>query len=77
MYPNRCDNEAFMHLRIDLTAAEEFLAKKNASEPAYKYNLFLLVVTAVLKTIMLRPEMNRFIAIRQCINAMRSLQPLL
>ena len=62
MYPNRCDNEAFMHLRIDLTAAEEFLAKKNANEPAYKYNLFQLVVTAVLKTIMLRPEMNRFIA---------------
>ena len=40
MYPNRCDNEAFMHLRIDLSAAEEFLAKKNADEPAYKYNLF-------------------------------------
>ena len=29
---------------------------------SYKYNLFQLVVTAVLKTIMLRPQMNRFIA---------------
>lgn len=62
MYPNRCDNEAFMHLRIDLTKAEAFLAEKNANDPAYKYNLFQLVVTAVLKTITLRPEMNRFIA---------------
>ena len=62
IYPNRCDNEAFMHLRIDLTKAEEFLAKKNAGNPAYKYNLFQLVLTAVLKTIVLRPVMNRFIA---------------
>lgn len=62
MYPNRCDNEAFMHLRIDLTEAEKFLQEKNAGDPAYKYNLFQLVVTAVLKTITLRPEMNRFIA---------------
>ena len=22
MYPNRCDNEAFMHIRIDLTNAD-------------------------------------------------------
>ncbi len=62
MYPNRCDNEAFMHLRVDLTEAEKFLEEKNANNPAYKYNLFQLVVTAVLKTITLRPEMNRFIA---------------
>ena len=61
MYPNRCDNEAFMHLRIDLTKAEEYLAKKNQDNPAYRYNLFQLIVTAVLKTIMLRPLMNRFI----------------
>jgi len=62
MYPNRCDNEAFMHLRIDLTKAEAFLEKKNASDPVYRYNLFQLVVTAMLKTLILRPEMNRFIA---------------
>lgn len=62
MYPNRCDNEAFMHIRIDLTKAEEYLEKKNAGEPAYRYNLFQLVVTAMLKAITLRPHMNRFIA---------------
>lgn len=62
MYPNRCDNEAFMHLRIDLTNAQEYLEKKNADNPAYRYNLFQLVVTAMLKAITLRPQMNRFIA---------------
>ena len=62
MYPNRCDNEAFISERIDLTNINAYLAKKNADNPAYAYNLFQVMVTAVLKTITLRPKMNRFIA---------------
>ncbi len=62
MYPNRCDNEAFLSELIDLTNAEAYLARKNAENPEYKYNLFQLIVTAVLKTITLRPQLNRFIA---------------
>ncbi len=62
MYPNRCDNEAFISERIDLTNLNAYLEKKNASDPAYKYNLFQVMVTAMLKTITLRPKMNRFIA---------------
>lgn len=62
MYPNRCDNEAFLHVRVDLTKAQAYLAQKNAENPAYRYNLFQLVVTAVLKVLTLRPQMNRFIA---------------
>lgn len=62
IYPNRCDNEAFMHIKVDLSNAVAFLEKKNADGPAYKYNLFQLVVTALLKTIMLRPKLNYFIA---------------
>lgn len=62
MYPNRCDNEAYISERIDLTQINRYLAQKNADQPAYAYNLFQVMVTAVLKTIMLRPEMNRFIA---------------
>ena len=59
--PDRTDNEAFMRLRIDLTRAEEYLARKNQDDPAYRYNLFQLIVTAILKTLTLRPLMNRFI----------------
>ncbi|MBP3655615.1 MAG: 2-oxo acid dehydrogenase subunit E2 [Clostridia bacterium] len=62
LYPNRCDNEAFIEERIDLTNVHAYLEKKNAENPAYKYNLFQVMVTAMLKTIVLRPKMNRFIA---------------
>lgn len=62
MYPNRCDNEAFISERIDLTNINAYLEKKNADNPEYRYNLFQVMVTAVLKTITLRPKMNRFIA---------------
>lgn len=61
MYPNRCDNEAFMHVRVDLTNAIAYLERKNTKDISYHYNLFQMVVTAILKTITLRPELNRFI----------------
>jgi len=61
IYPNRCDNEAFISECIDLTNANAYLEKKNASNPEYKYNLFQLIVAALIKTITLRPKMNRFI----------------
>jgi len=62
MYPNRCDNEAFISERIDLTNVNAYLEKKNADDPEYRYNLFQIMVTAILKVITLRPKMNRFIA---------------
>ena len=62
MYPNRCDNEAFISECIDLTNINAYLEKKNAADPEYPYNLFQVMVTAVLKTLTLRPKMNRFIA---------------
>lgn len=62
MYPNRCDNEAYISERIDLTNINTYLEKKNAENPEYAYNLFQIMVTAVLKVITLRPKMNRFIA---------------
>jgi len=62
MYPNRCDNEAYISETLDLTNAMAFLEKKNAEKPEYKYNVFQLIVTAIVKTITLRPKMNTFIA---------------
>lgn len=61
IFPNRCDNEAFLSETIDLTNALAYLEKKNADHPEYKYNLFQMIVTALLKTITLRPKMNYFI----------------
>lgn len=62
LYPNRCDNEAFISEQIDLTAAKAYLQKLNSENPEFKYTLFHLVVTAVIRTITQRPLMNRFIA---------------
>ena len=62
LYPNRCDNEAFISERIDLTAIDTYLEKRNAAHPEYPYNLFQIMVTAVLRLVTLRPKMNRFIA---------------
>ena len=64
IYPNRCDNEAFLSERIDLTNIDAYLEKRNAEDPEYKYNLFQIIVTTVLKTVTLRPKLNRFIANR-------------
>lgn len=113
LYPGRCDNEAYISERIDLTNINAFLKTKNAqlvtatqdaaqgvdpaadhakagqavatqdaaqgADPAadhakagstaasateaeiFKYTIFHVVVTAVMKTIRLRPKMNYFI----------------
>ncbi|MBR3245850.1 MAG: hypothetical protein IKF90_24610 [Parasporobacterium sp.] len=62
MMPNRCDNEAFFSVLVDLTNINKYLEKKNQDNPAYHFNLFHVLVTAILKTITLRPKMNYFIA---------------
>ena len=60
VFPNRCDNEAFISEKIDLTNLNEWLKEKNSTNPELKYTLFQTVVTAIMKTIILRPKMNRF-----------------
>ena len=62
IFPNRCDNEAFISDCIDLTNINAYLEKKNADNPEYTYNLFQVMVAAILKTMVLRPKLNRFIA---------------
>ena len=62
LYPNRCDNEAYIAERIDIGPMKAFLEKINQDETDFPYTMFHLIVTAVLKTITLRPKMNRFVA---------------
>lgn len=61
LYPNRCDNEAYISQRIDLTSLNAFLAEKN-KEADFRYTYFHAIVAALIKTITLRPKLNRFIA---------------
>jgi len=60
IYPNRCDNEVFFSEIVDLSIVDKYLEKKNVNED-YKYNFFQIIVTAIVKTITLRPCLNRFI----------------
>ena len=61
IYPNRCDNEAYIAETVDLTNINAYLAEKNAGDPEFKFPMFHLVVAALLKAIVLRPKLNRFI----------------
>lgn len=69
LYPGRCDNEAYISERIDLTNInaylerinEELAAQTPEGEEPFRYTIFHLIVTAVMKTIRLRPKMNWFI----------------
>lgn len=61
IYPNRCDNEAFISEQIDLTNIDAYLEKKNVEGIDYKYNLFQIMVASIVKLLTLRPKMNRFI----------------
>lgn len=61
IYPNRCDNEAYIAERIDLSSINAYLEEKNRGEERFPYTMFHLLVTAMVKTLTLRPKMNRFI----------------
>ena len=64
IYPNRCDNEAYISERIDLTNITEYLKTKNAGEEEFPYTIFHVIAAALVKTLTLRPKMNRFICRR-------------
>lgn len=58
---NRADAEAFISETIDLTAINNWLKEKNSTCTENNYSLFQIISMALLKTIVLRPELNRFI----------------
>ncbi|QNL44816.1 2-oxo acid dehydrogenase subunit E2 [Oscillibacter hominis] len=62
LMPNRADNEAFIEELIDLTEVNTFLEQKNREDPEFKYTFFHVILAALVKTITLRPRMNRFIS---------------
>lgn len=62
---NRADSEAFISEIVDLTAINRYLDAKNAVESENKYTLFQILSTALLRTVVLRPALNRFVAGRR------------
>ena len=62
LYPNRCDNEAYFLEKFDMAPIRAYCDKLNANETDFKFTPFHILVTAAIKTITLRPRLNRFIA---------------
>ena len=62
MYPNRCDNEAYMKLTVDISGTEEYIKEYNKNHPENRIAIFDVVIAAALKLVRVRPQMNRFIA---------------
>ena len=61
LYPNRCDNEAFISDVIDLTNLNAYIDEYNKTHDGARLSPFAVIVAAVLKTITIRDRMNRFI----------------
>lgn len=65
LLPNRADCEAFISEQIDLTEMMRYLEEKNAANPDEQYTFFHVIAAAMVRTLALRPRMNRFIAGRR------------
>ena len=61
LYPNRTENECYLHDNIDCTELLKYIAKKNEEHSNYKTTIFHCFVTALTKMCMERPKMNYFI----------------
>ena len=62
IFPKRCESEIYVHERINLTKANSYIRQKNAEKPEINYSLLQVITAAMLKTMVLRPNLNRFIA---------------
>lgn len=62
MLPRRCDNEAVAIETIDVGPITDYINKKNAENPDFKYTWFHVISAAFAKVLILRPKMNRFIS---------------
>ncbi|HHT80915.1 MAG TPA: 2-oxoacid:acceptor oxidoreductase [Spirochaetales bacterium] len=59
--PERCDSLVYQNMVLDLTNAVAFI-KENKRSDGSGYRIFELFIAAMMRTISLRPELNRFIA---------------
>ena len=61
LMPHRADNEAFLSEQIETQPIYDYLERKNAELGGVKLTLFHVILAALVKTVTLRPKMNRFI----------------
>ena len=59
--PKRCNSLVYQNMVLDLTNAVAFI-KQNKRSDGSNIRIFELFITALVRTIALRPELNRFVA---------------
>ena len=62
LYGSRCENEAYINEQVDLQPLKDWIAKHPDEE--FKYTYFHIFVAALLKLLIIRPKLNRFICNR-------------
>ncbi len=62
LYGGRCQNEAYISEQVDLQPLKDWIAKHPDEE--FKYTFFHVLVAALLKLLIVRPKLNRFISNR-------------
>ncbi|MDY4611281.1 MAG: 2-oxo acid dehydrogenase subunit E2 [Sphaerochaetaceae bacterium] len=59
----RCDALVYQTVEIDLTKTVQFVRQQNRLHPQdHPYRVFEVFIAAIMRTIALRPEVNRFVA---------------
>ena len=56
----RCDNEVCLTERINVSAINEYIKKKNLENEGFEYTVFHIVMAALARVIAERPHLNRF-----------------
>ncbi|MPM44593.1 hypothetical protein SDC9_91272 [bioreactor metagenome] len=59
--PKRCESLVYQNMVLDLTGTVEFI-KRHKSPEGRSYRVFEVFLAALLRTITLRPELNRFVS---------------
>lgn len=59
--PKRCESLVYQNMVLDLTGTVEFI-KHNKSPEGRSYRVFEVFLAAILRTIAMRPELNRFVS---------------
>ncbi|MGH0053699.1 MAG: 2-oxoacid:acceptor oxidoreductase [Sphaerochaetaceae bacterium] len=59
--PKRCESLVYQNMVLDLTGTVHFIKHHKSSE-GRSYRVFEVFLAAILRTIALRPELNRFVA---------------
>ena len=62
MLKRRCDSLVYHSAKLDVTKTLEYIRAYNATKPQFRLKFFYVFCAALMRTIAIRPELNRFIA---------------